>query len=395
MSLIELWTASPEQLSDKHVQQIIAFAGTGKLLDGNEASAEFRDFLAHVSSTLLANYADQCLCDRFENGGLALQDIVNQIGQRLGFLVIDGRYRGKQSAIGFDGIWSTGEGLEIVVEVKTTDAYRIDLSKIAEYRKQLIKADRLSADRSSILIIVGRDDTGDLEAQIRGSQHAWDIRLISVDSLVRLMNIREELEDPATARKIASVLIPHEYTKVDRIIDLVFSTTEDVLKLDAVEDADTSGFAEKPTVPKFVPVKFNDACVARVQDHIHSILVKRSRVAFSSPDGSLALICAVSKKHDEHAAKSYYWFAFRPHQQEFLKQASASFVAFGCGSAGKVLLIPFKEFEPLLGDMNMTRRDGSFYWHIQIFEENGRFMLVRRKGKTKYELTKHLIPRVR
>lgn len=29
-------------------------------------------------------------------------------------------------------------------------------------------------DGSEALIIVGRSDTGDLEAQVRGSRHAWD-----------------------------------------------------------------------------------------------------------------------------------------------------------------------------------------------------------------------------
>jgi hypothetical protein len=51
----------------------------------------------------------------------------------------------------------------------------------------LITSGQLKEDQSSILIVVGREDTGDLEAQIRGSRHAWDVRLISVDALLRLM----------------------------------------------------------------------------------------------------------------------------------------------------------------------------------------------------------------
>jgi hypothetical protein len=53
MALVDLWTSSQDQLRQKHVQQIIAFAGDGKLLDGSEASKEFRDFLAQVPSGLL------------------------------------------------------------------------------------------------------------------------------------------------------------------------------------------------------------------------------------------------------------------------------------------------------------------------------------------------------
>jgi hypothetical protein len=94
------------------------------------------------------------------------------------------------------------------VEVKTTDAYRIDLDTIANYRRALVRQGTLQEDTSSILIIVGRQDTGDLEAQIRGSRHAWDVRLISTDALRRLVSIKEEIEDPQTVRQISDLLIP-------------------------------------------------------------------------------------------------------------------------------------------------------------------------------------------
>ena len=141
--------------------------------------------LSVVPSSLLRQYADDCLEGSFTDSGLALQEIVNQIGHRLGFVVEHGRYRGTQGAIGFDGIWSLPDKRSIIVEVKTTDAYRIDLNTIAGYQGALKIAGKVNEDLSSILIIVGRQDTGDLEAQIRGLRYAWDIRLISVDGLLR------------------------------------------------------------------------------------------------------------------------------------------------------------------------------------------------------------------
>ena len=48
MSLIDLWSKSKNQLEGKQVQQIISIAGSGKLLDGGEASKEFRDFISSV-----------------------------------------------------------------------------------------------------------------------------------------------------------------------------------------------------------------------------------------------------------------------------------------------------------------------------------------------------------
>ena len=82
MSLLDLWQESPDQLRDKLVHQVIAFAGDGKLKDGSVACSEFRECLAAVPSRLLARYADQCLTQKFENSGLALQDTVNEVGAR-------------------------------------------------------------------------------------------------------------------------------------------------------------------------------------------------------------------------------------------------------------------------------------------------------------------------
>ena len=104
MALKDLWKNSPDQLRDKHFQQIIAFAGAGKLKDGAATSNELRDFLAVVPSNILKSYAEDCLTGSFPDSGLALQDVVNQIGKRLGYAVRDGQYRGKPGIIGFDGL---------------------------------------------------------------------------------------------------------------------------------------------------------------------------------------------------------------------------------------------------------------------------------------------------
>ena len=155
---------------------------------------------------MLETYANECLEKAFDNSGFALQDIVNQIGARIGFTVEDGLYRGRSNSIGFDGIWKTSENYSMVVEIKTTDAYTIHLDTISEYRLNLINSNKIDKNRSSILIIIGRQETSDLESQIRGSRHAWDIRLISIDSLIKLMLLRENLDDAKTMQQIAEFL---------------------------------------------------------------------------------------------------------------------------------------------------------------------------------------------
>jgi hypothetical protein len=296
MALTELWKTAHKEIQDKQVQQVIGFAGDGRLRDGGIASKEFRDFLALVPSSFLSRYANDCLTDKFDGSGLALQDVINEVGTRLGFRVEQGRYRGTPGEIGFDGLWVSPDGNAIVVEVKTTDAYRIDLETVATYRRNLIGGGRAKETNCSILIIVGRSDTGDLEAQVRGSRHAWDIRLISIDGLLRLMHLKEELDDPKIMAKIRQVLAPQEFTKVDGIIDLVFSTAEDVKKEDELSEA-ADEEEDEQRKPKFTPINFRDACAARVQKHLGQPLVKRSLAVYSSPDENLAVICINSREY--------------------------------------------------------------------------------------------------
>ena len=170
MPLVDIWKSDPDQVRHKGVQQLLGFAGDGRLRDESDTSAEFRGFLRHVPSDLLAKFATQCLEESFPQSGFALQDIINEIGRRLDFKVQEGRYRGVQGTVGFDGLWRTDDKRTILVEVKTTDAYRLSLDTTSNYRRQLVHADEMIEDMSSILYIVGRSDTGDLEAQVRGSR---------------------------------------------------------------------------------------------------------------------------------------------------------------------------------------------------------------------------------
>jgi hypothetical protein len=319
-----------------------------------------------------------------------LQDAVNEIGNRLGFQVTPGRYRGIPGQLGYDGLWQSADNHALVVEVKTTDAYRIDLNTLANYRRALIQSQKLSEERSSILIVVGRQDTGDLEAQIRGSRHAWDVRLISTEALLRLLTVKEELEDPRIQDRIHAVLRPREFTRLDEIVDLLFSTAEDIKQEQAVAiDHETEQDPDQR--PKFTPVAFHDACVRRLEKVLGVTLIKRSRAAFAAADQSLRITCAVSREHVRSGASSY-WFAFHPHQQEYLSVVQQSYVAFGCGSEARLVLIPFAEFSKWLDGMNETKNEDRSYRHVSIFRSGEHVQLVRRHGLTRIDLTPFLVP---
>jgi len=87
-------------------------------------------------SEKLSEYAQQCLDNPFEQSGLALQDIVNEIGRRLGYDVTEDCTEAEEVSQGTMGLWKLKNGRSIVIEVKTTDAYNINLEIIARIPKE-------------------------------------------------------------------------------------------------------------------------------------------------------------------------------------------------------------------------------------------------------------------
>jgi hypothetical protein len=111
-----------EEIASKRINQVIHWFGDGRLLDGSQCSEDLRTFLNKVPSARLNDYVQQCLTEPFDNSGLVLQDLINEFGRRLDFVVENGKYKGRQGAVGYDGIWRQ-ETHDFVIEVKTSDAY--------------------------------------------------------------------------------------------------------------------------------------------------------------------------------------------------------------------------------------------------------------------------------
>ncbi|MBA4317986.1 MAG: hypothetical protein C0412_06260, partial [Flavobacterium sp.] len=357
--------------------KFLAFMGDGKLKDNSQTSFDFREFLTEIPSDLIVQFTNYCLSDSFADSGLALQDIINEIGSRLSFTVKSGLYRGNQNEIGYDGIWTCKDGYGIVVEVKTTDSYRINLDTIANYRRRLIDNGKIDGSKSSILIVVGRQDTGDLEAQIRGSRHAWDIRLLSSDALMNLLFLKETLNDNKTIQQITELLKPREYTRIDKLIELIFQTTKD-FQLETTEEEVEEVVKEKKkrkaSENKISPVNFHLECLEKIRNKLQLSLIKQSKISYSNKDKSLGLIIAISKPYKQGQHEKY-WFAFHPHQQEFLKEYENSFVAFGCGASEKTFLIPFNEFKPLVKNFWTTQNNDRMYWHVIIHNRDKKYVL--------------------
>jgi len=389
-SILKIWQDNKHFFQEKGVQQIIALCGDGSLRDHSATSSEFRELLENIPSYLLSYYAEECLSSSFNNSGFALQDIVNEIGSRLGFEMQPGLYRGKSGAIGLDGIWTASDGYQLVIEVKTTDTYRINLDILANYRSALIDQSSLQKNRSSILIVVGRQDTGDLEAQIRGSRHAWDVRLLSVDALLKLVSIRESLTDTQTVQQIVELLKPMEYTRLDQLIKIMFSTSED-LQAEAPGEEELVEPASADQSERATPANFHDECIDHVSAHLGVSFVKEGRNRYTNPNKTIGISCAVSKEYSK-PNEVEYWYAFHPSQRKYLSEKQTSYVCYGCGSPDKVLLLPSEFFEPLLEHMWTTNNETRHYWHIHIFEIGGKWELGLGSTGKRADITKYAVP---
>src|SRR6266702_4098359 len=171
MPLLSFWKSNKDEVLKLTIEQVLSNAGDGNLKDATKCSEELRGFFKFAPSSCLFDYARHCLEKSFEKSGLVLQDIVNELGRRLDFEVENGLYQGKPKAVGFDGIWRSKDQPDLIVEVKTTDYVTVSLDKLAEYKERLTAENKVGRN-ASIVIVVGREDTGALEAQVRGSRYA-------------------------------------------------------------------------------------------------------------------------------------------------------------------------------------------------------------------------------
>ncbi|MBS1705409.1 MAG: hypothetical protein JST40_06015 [Armatimonadetes bacterium] len=375
MPLLDLLRDSPDAVAGFSLSQVISVAGDGTLRDGSKCSAEFRSFLTRCPIARLESFINECLANGSKMG-LALQDLVNELGRRLGYEAFDGRYQGIRGQIGFDGIWKDSSANCLVVEVKTTDAYRINLDTLIGYRDRLAEEGKIRRN-DPVLVVVGREDTGDFEAQVRGSRHAWDVRIISVDSLLKLCKVRLKTE-VETHRRIESILRPIEYTRLDQIIDLMFAAVTETEE-DQVDEINRSSAAQRTsihqdrTAPEDLEIT-RSKILSTIESKTGLTLVRDSRAKYKDIGGALRVVCTISKVYEDNGL----WYAYHPKWDIFLSECANGVLALGIATEDFFFEIP----RPMLaaelrhlGTTGSVAEDG--YWHLVIQHRQGSYYLYR------------------
>ncbi len=392
MSIIEIAKHNPTFLADKTIQQIVAMCGDGRLRDGSTCSVELREYLASKDVKQLADYAQYCLENKFEKSGEVLQDCVNEMGRRLSYEVKNGRYAGVKNDIGFDGLWFDGKH-HLLVEVKTTDAYRINLDTITDYGERVRSQSQIDPRSISTLIVVGRQDTGDLEAQVRGSRHAWTVRIISVDALAKLVFVNDQFKSMQMLEKIRRILLPFEYTRVDNIVELVFEAQQEAEVKQSVDENDedeletsqsSSTRSLDATPREIIAAKKKEIAEAFFRSR-GTTFSQKTKMWFSSSDGSCNIVCAISKRY----MRDYqpYWYAFHPDWLGNIQNGSEGYFILGCADSNIAYVLPRKFMEDNLENLNMTEKEGGrSYWHIALNSDEGVIKLNLSKIGRKVDL---------
>ncbi len=383
MALLEFWRSARKEVLGLNVQQVLNIAGSGQLRDDGECSLEFRKYLSEVPSEHLGKYVQQCLDASFPQSGLVLQDVVNEIGRRLDFEVEHGLYLGRKNAIGHDGLWRSDGAVEIVIEVKTATHITVDLDKVAGYRTKLVAEGKI-APAASVLIVIGREDTGPLEAQIRGSRHAWDMRMIGAESLLKLLRVKERFEDEATVTLVKQLLRPVEYTKIDKIVDVVFAATKDTEKrIEEIDDvapradgvaAGARSSSASDDADEIEVVR--GRAVAGLGDKLGKSLVRFRRTLFWDQARQTRACVAVSKAYK--SASQGYWYAFHPTWHDFLSDGAEAYFVLACLDLDHAFAIPFADLKENLSALNTSQRpNGQTYWHINVLRDKQKGLLMR------------------
>ena len=209
---------------DMTLDEILDFIGKLDDSSGSDTPRErFRVLLKTKLTELgqVRDYVQQCLRVSGDQYSRALQDLVNHVGELLGFEVEFGRYHGVPGQIGFDGHWKSPSGFHIVAEVKTTEAYAVKTATLAGYVDALISEERIPDWGAALgLYVIGRPDPDirQLENSITAERNTGRLRIISIESLVSLAEMMSDYD--VSHEDILAVLRPST-PLVDPIVSIM------------------------------------------------------------------------------------------------------------------------------------------------------------------------------
>jgi hypothetical protein len=131
------------------------------------------------------------------------------------------------------------------------------------------------------------------------------------------------------------------------------------------------------------PVLMNakrDSIIRAMESKYAARLRRWSAAMYRDDQKNFRLVCTMSKWHSENQT---YWYAYHPHQDEFLVDAAEGFFVLGMMNLDSAVVLPRNIIQKNLEKLNTTEIPGGRkYWHIHIARSNsGELFLQRARGE--------------
>jgi hypothetical protein len=157
----------------------------------------------------------------------------------------------------------------------------------------------------------------------------------------------------------------------------------------APEHFESSERKQDRTDPVLMNTKRNK--ILRQLEGRHRIRLRRRSAAIYRSDGSeIGIVCTMSKWHSKN---ENYWYAYHPHQDEFLATTKQGYFVLGMMDAERAVELPVEVLRQNLGKLNTTTTpDGRTYWHIHVSRSgSGGLSLQRARGEAPLPLDHYIV----
>jgi hypothetical protein len=157
----------------------------------------------------------------------------------------------------------------------------------------------------------------------------------------------------------------------------------------SLEHFENGGRKQDRTDPVLMNTKRND--ILRLLEAKYGVRLNRRSAAIYRSDGSeIGIVCTMSKWH---AKNENYWYAYHPHQNEFLGTTKQGYFVLGMMDSEEAIVLPVQIIRKNLEKLNTTTTpDGRSYWHIHISRSgSGDLSLQRARGEPPLPLDRYTV----
>ncbi len=393
MNLVERLEQNPGYILSHSLRELLSLAS--ECAEGGDkplTSEQFQSYLANqlITPSKLYEYVDSSLTGHISCAGYVVRDIANELGSRLGFAVDRGTGSLPSAAPSYDGVWFHRDSMAIAVDLCIGPRKPNDIRNLLELHKESVSK-RKAGKPMSMLFVVGRDNTSQLENIVRNLDCAKYVRVVSLDKLATMLLLFEASPSNRYGDRLRALLEPEDYVRIDSIIDLAAEAPgfeklkqsreniTEVRKKDSRAAPDTSSNHNGDDVLKGSNASIRAGVILAFNNKHSAQLVKgRGSQTFYSADRYGHGVCVlISRLGQGSNSGDVYWFGYSYKQNELLKNRKKGYLAFAC--AGKrnagVYVIPHQVFARHMHLINQAMLHGRPRWHIHLQSLHGQMYL--------------------